>query len=236
MGIEVRNVTAGYFSDVPILRGVSLRAENGLVTVIIGPNGAGKSTLLQTIYGHLRPTAGEILHDGLSIVGREPKDMLKIGIGYLRQGRSVFSAMTVRENLVLGAWMRRYDRGSIEKLLEETYNRYPTLREFRKRPAGVLSGGQQRMLELARLTMTQPKTLLLDEPSVGLMPRFVDEVYEEISRLKDKERTILIVDQNVQKSIEIADYVYVLRLGENSHHDQKHDFQKRLQAIIGEWI
>src|SRR5690606_2726475 len=114
--------------------------------------------------------------------------------------------------------------------------RFPRLGEKRKLAAGVLSGGEQRMLEIARLTMTGPKTLLLDEPSVGLMPALVDTVYEEIAKLKSEKFTILIVDQNVKKSIEIADYVYVLRLGENSHHGPQSAFKERLEDIIREWI
>lgn len=235
MTLEVQDVVAGYTKEVPILRGVDLTAGEGMVTVIIGPNGAGKSTLLKTIYGYLAPRRGEILHDGKSLKGLQPKDMLREGIAFLLQGHSVFPRMTVHENLELGAWTLR-DKEAVSEAFDAVYTRYPRLKEKRHLAAGVLSGGEQRMLEIARLTMTGPKTLLLDEPSVGLMPKLVDSVYEEIVKLKEQRFTILIVDQNVKKSIQIADYVYVLSLGENSHHGPQAEFEKRLEEIIKEWL
>jgi branched-chain amino acid transport system ATP-binding protein len=144
--------------------------------------------------------------------------------------------MSVEENLELGGWIFRRDRTRIRQAFEEVYARFPRLKERRRLNAGALSGGEQRMLEIARLTMTGPRTLLLDEPSVGLMPKLVDFVYEEIGKLKEERFTIVIVDQNVKKSIDIADYVYVLNLGENSHHGPQHDFAERLEDIIREWI
>ena len=236
MSLEVRGVVSGYTYEVPVLKGVDLVAREGLVTVIIGPNGAGKSTLLRTIYGYLRPSAGEVIHFGKPINGQAPEAMLREGIAYLLQGHSVFPRMTVEENLELGGWIFKRDRARMRAAFEEVYARFPRLAERRRLNAGVLSGGEQRMLEIARLTMTQPRTLLLDEPSVGLMPKLVDFVYEEIAKLKQEQFTILVVDQNVKKSIEIADYVYVLNLGENSHHGPQHDFAERLEDIIREWL
>jgi branched-chain amino acid transport system ATP-binding protein len=236
MSLEAKGIVAGYTREVPILKDVDVVAKDGLVTVIIGPNGAGKSTLLRTIYGYLQPSAGDVLHGGRSIKGLAPAAMLREGIAYLLQGHSVFPAMTVEENLELGGWILKGDRAALGRAFEEVYARFPELKERRRQPAGALSGGQQRMLEIARLTMTGPKTLLLDEPSVGLMPKLVDVVYEEIAKLKQAGFTILVVDQNVKKSIEIADYVYVLNLGENSHHGPQQDFEARLEDIIREWL
>jgi branched-chain amino acid transport system ATP-binding protein len=236
MSLEVREVVSGYTREVPILKGVDLIARDGLVTVIIGPNGAGKSTLLRTIYGYLHPSRGDVLHQDKSIKGLAPEQMLGEGIAYLLQGHSVFPRMSVEENLQLGGWMFRRERARMRQAFEEVYARFPRLKERRRLNAGALSGGEQRMLEIARLTMTGPRTLLLDEPSVGLMPKLVDFVYEEIAKLKEERFTIVIVDQNVKKSIEIADYVYVLNLGENSHHGPQHDFAERLEDIIREWI
>ncbi len=236
MSLEARGIVAGYSREVPILKGVDVVAGDGLVTVIIGPNGAGKSTLLRTIYGYLHPTEGDVLHDGRSIKGLAPEAMLGQGIAYLLQGHSVFPAMTVEENLELGGWILKRDRAALQQAFEDVYARFPELRERRRQAAGALSGGQQRMLEIARLTMTRPKTLLLDEPSVGLMPKLVDLVYDEIAKLKAEKFTIVVVDQNVKKSIEIADYVYVLNLGENSHHGPQQDFEARLEDIIREWL
>jgi branched-chain amino acid transport system ATP-binding protein len=236
MSLEVRGVVSGYTHEVPVLKGVDLIAREGLVTVIIGPNGAGKSTLLRTIYGYLRPRAGEVIHFGKAISGKAPEGMLREGIAYLLQGHSVFPRMTVEENLELGGWIFKRDRARMRRAFEEVYARFPRLAERRRLNAGVLSGGEQRMLEIARLTMTGPRTLLLDEPSVGLMPKLVDAIYEEIAKLKEGKFTILVVDQNVKKSIEIADYVYVLNLGENSHHGPDHEFEARLEDIIREWL
>jgi len=236
MTLEVRDLVVGYVKEVPILRGVTLTAADGLVTVIIGPNGAGKSTLLKTVYGYLKPSRGTVLHDGREIAQIGPKNMLREGIAYLMQGHSVFPRMSVEENLELGVWIFRGNREAKQRAFSEIYQRYPRLAEKRHTLAGSLSGGEQRMLEIARLTMTGPKTLLLDEPSVGLMPKLVDEVYEEIGRLKKRRFTILVVDQNVKKSIEIADYVYVLKLGENSHHGPQAEFKERLPEIIREWL
>lgn len=236
MALEVKDVVAGYTREVPILNGLNLTAEDGRVTVILGPNGAGKSTMLKTVYGYLKPEAGEILHNGRSLLGLKPKDMLREGIAYLIQGHSVFPRMTVEENLELGGWTMRGDKARMQEAFERLYERFPRLKEKRRLSAGVLSGGEQRMLEIARLTMTGPSTLLLDEPSVGLMPKLVDEVYAEIHRLKEERYTILIVDQNVKKSISIADYVYSLALGENRHEGPREDFSRRLDEIVKEWI
>ncbi len=236
MSLTVKGVHAGYVAEVPILNGVDLEARKELVTLILGPNGAGKSTLLKAIYGYLAPKAGTIEHEGRSLVGLRPKDMLRQGVAYLPQGRSVFPSMTVRENLELGAWIFRGDRLRVAHAYEDIWRRYPRLKEREHLPAGVLSGGEQRMLELARLTMSRPRTVLLDEPSVGLMPKLVDTVYDEIRKLKEEKFTILIVDQNIRKSIRIADYVYVLRLGANSHHGPRAEFEERLPEIIKEWI
>lgn len=236
MALEISSVVAGYTREVRILNGMTVSAKDGRVTLLLGPNGAGKSTLLKTIYGYLSPESGEILHDGKSLVGLKPKDMLREGIAYLIQGHSVFTRMTVEENLELGGWIMRDDKPRMKDAFERLYARYPRLKEKRRLAAGVLSGGEQRMLEIARLTMTGPKTLLLDEPSVGLMPRLVDEVYEEISRLKEERYTILIVDQNVKKAISIADYVYALALGENRYEGPRDEIARRLDEIVKEWI
>src|SRR5579875_3501253 len=229
MALEVKGVVAGYSREVAILNGVDLHAADGLVTLILGPNGAGKSTLLKTIYGYLRPRAGEIRFDGQDLTTLAPKDMLRHGVAYLLQGGSVFPAMSVEENLALGGWILGGGRGSREA-------RFARLKERRRMAAGLLSGGEQRMLEIARLTMTGPRILLLDEPSVGLMPKLVDEVYAEIAKLKAEKFTIVIVDQNEKKAIEIADYVYALRLGRNSHQGPQREFKGRLPEIVKEWL
>ncbi len=236
MTLEIKNITSGYVKEVSVLMDVSVIAKKAALTGIIGPNGAGKSTLLKTIYGYLKPRQGDIVHHGESITGLKPDQMLGQGIAHLIQGHSVFPAMTVEENLELGGWIIKHDRNALDSALEEVYQHYPILKNKRKLVAGALSGGEQRTLEIARLTMTQPRTILIDEPSVGLMPKLVDTVYEEIVKLKDLGYTILIVDQKVHKCLDVVDYVYVLRLGKNSHHGPKADFVDTIEDIIKEWI
>ena len=236
MTLEIKSITSGYVKEVPVLRDVSVVAREGALTAIIGPNGAGKSTLLKTIYGYLRPSEGDIYHHGESIKGLKPDEMLGQGIAHLIQGHSVFPAMTVEENLELGGWIIKHDREALEMALTEVYERYPILKERRRMTAGALSGGEQRTLEIARLTMTQPRTILIDEPSVGLMPKLVDSIYEEIVNLKEKGFTILIVDQKVHKAVDVADYIYVLRLGQNSHHGPREKFVDTIEDVIREWI
>lgn len=236
MTLEVKNVTSGYIKEVPVLTNVSIVAEEGYLTGIIGPNGAGKSTLLKTIYGYLHPSQGDVLHDGQSITGLKPDQMLGRGIAHLIQGHSVFPAMTVEENLELGGWIIKHDRKVLDSALDEVYEHYPILKNKRRMVAGALSGGEQRTLEIARLTMTHPRAVLIDEPSVGLMPILVDTVYEEIVKLKELGYTILIVDQKVHKCLDVVDYIYVLRLGQNSHHGPREDFVDSIEEIIKEWI
>jgi branched-chain amino acid transport system ATP-binding protein len=176
------------------------------------------------------------LLEGKSLLKLSPKEMLSSGVAYLPQGRGIFPAMTVHENLELGSWILRAKPGAVRKALESVYARYPMLKRKRKTPAGLLSGGEQRTLELARLTMTSPKVVLLDEPTVGLMPRLVDEVYEGISILKGQAYTILLVDQNIRKAMEIADYVYVLENGRNAEQGPRNDFSTRMHELIGGWM
>ena len=235
MSVLVENVTKKYGSQ-PALKNISFEIKSGEILGFIGPNGAGKSTLLKTIYGYLYPSEGDIFHHGESIKGLKPDKMLGQGIAHLIQGHSVFPTMTVEENLELGGWVIKRDRAALQAAMEDVFGRYPVLKEKRKALAGVLSGGEQRTLEIARLTMTKPQTILIDEPSVGLMPKLVDSVYEEIVKLKEKGFTILIVDQKVHKCVDVADYIYVLRLGQNSHHGPKEKFVDTIEDVIKEWI
>lgn len=236
MFLDVNDIVAGYTKEVPILNGVNLRAEEGKVTIILGPNGAGKSTLLRTVYGYLKPRRGEIRFRGELLTGKRPSEMLRHGIAYLLQGHSVFPSMTVEENLELGAWIFGRDRQARVAAIENAYEHFPRLKEKRRSAAGLLSGGEQRALEIARLVMTSPKLLLLDEPSVGLMPKLVDSVYEEIARLKERKLTVVVVDQNVKKAVAIADHVYVLSLGANSYDGPQGDFRARLDDIVKGWL
>lgn len=229
-------VTAGYYANDVVLDAVSLEARPGQVTVVLGPNGSGKSTALRVLYGFLQPRTGQVLLDDRDISTLTVDDRLPAGIAMLPQGRSVFPQLTVDENLRLGAWLLRRQRGAIESATAKIYERYPTLADMRNRMAGSLSGGQARLLEFGRTLVLDPAVLLIDEPSVGLAPILVDEIYEEIGRLKAEGRTILMVDQNVQAAVDVADYVYTLAYGKNHLDGAKRQFEGQLDELIKQWL
>lgn len=210
--LVVDNVYAGYTQEVDILQGVFLRVESLSVTLIIGPNGSGKSTLLKTIYGFLKPKRGKIFFEGKDITGQPPHILSKKGLGYILQERSIFPYMTVEENLKVALYgMGKYRD---EKVLKDIYELFPILKEKRHQLAVTLSGGQQRMLEIARCLIMDPKVILVDEPSAGLAPRIVGEIYGYMKQLiKERDVTILLVDQNIRAGISIADNIYVMDQG-----------------------
>ena len=223
--LEVRDLYVGYYKDLNILQGVSITAQKGKLTAILGANGVGKSTLLKAIYGFLKPNDGEVLLDGESIIHLPTYQRIRKGIAYIPQQPSVFRWMTVEENIELGAWTFRHDKERIQRKLEENYERFPALKDRRKSKAGELSGGMQRMVELARTLMTDPKVILVDEPTAGLAKLLSEEVYEMLTRLRDEEGiTIVLVDQEIRQALKIADYVYVLELGRNKFEGPVEDF------------
>ncbi len=211
--LEIKEVKAGY-SKTPIVNGVSLRCKRAQVTSIVGPNGCGKSTLLKTIVGLVTPSAGRVHFDGADVTGRSPQDLLLSGMALVPQARSVFPRMTIEENIQLGAYVLR-DKARIRRRVEAAYAHFPRLRERRRQLAGTLSGGEQRMLELARAMILEPALLLLDEPSAMLAPALVDSLFCTIRDLCDAGLTVLLVEQNIRKAFEITDRVYVLDYGRN---------------------
>ncbi|MFQ5610963.1 MAG: ABC transporter ATP-binding protein [Anaerolineae bacterium] len=214
--IEIKDVHVGYYKDLDILRGVSLRAEEAKITTVLGANGVGKSTLLKAIYGFLKPRAGQILLQGQDIAGTASHHLIELGVSYIPQHSSVFPFMSVEDNLRLGAWTFRGDRARIQRKLEENYERFPDLRERRNDNAGLLSGGMQRMVEVGRTLMTDPQLILVDEPTAGLAKMLSADVYRMLTDLRDREGlTIILVDQEIRQALKIADYVYVLELGRN---------------------
>jgi branched-chain amino acid transport system ATP-binding protein len=214
MSLEAYNIVSGY-GKMEILHGVSLKAEKSKITAFIGPNGAGKSTLLKTIYGFIKPWRGQVIFDGENITNLEPDLKLKKGIVYVLQGRNIFPYMTVLENLHIAAYTWK-DRSKLKKKIKSVFERFPILKGKENRLAGNLSGGEQRILELGRVLILSPKAILFDEPTLGLAPKVIDELYEKIIELnKEDGITFLIVEQNVRKVLSIADYVYVLELGKN---------------------
>lgn len=234
--LSMEGVVAGYFRDQPVLHGVSLTAQPGRITVILGPNGSGKSTTLRVLYGLIRPWEGKVTLNSRDITHLPVEERLRDGIAFLPQGRSVFPALTVHENLELGAWVMRGNWKSAESAIEGIYERFKELRRLRSRPAGLLSGGQQRILELARMRVAAPKVVLIDEPTVGLAPALADDVYEEIASLRNEGRTVVLVDQNIPAAVSIADYVYTLELGKNHREGSRDQFEGGLEALIREWL
>ena len=214
MTLEVRNVRSGY-RRLEILQGVSLRVDKGEIVGIIGPNGAGKSTLLKTIFGYLRPFSGEIRFDGQDIVGQQPDSLIRRGIGFVAQAGGLFADMTVLENLRLGAYALR-DRSAVSQAIDEALGRFPLFRDRRGQRAGSMSGGEQRLLAIARALIPRPSLLLLDEPSAALAPRFIDEVYGTLASLNAGNLAMLIVEQNVEAILAAAHRVYVLDIGRNA--------------------
>ena len=209
--LAARGLVAGYLPGVSILRGVSVAAERGHIRCIIGPNGTGKSTLLKVLYGFLPASEGEITLDGRSIKGVMPHRMGDCGMAYLPQRPSVFPYLTVDWNLRLGAWRYRRDRTRVNALVDRALEHFSVLADKRRQPAGTLSGGQQRQLEIARSLMYDPTVFLIDEPTAGIEPRVATMIYGFIKDLAAKGKAVLLVDQNIKRALEIADYVYVMR-------------------------
>jgi len=234
--LKVADVVAGYVSGHPVLRGVNLLARPGQITVVLGPNGAGKSTLLRVIAGFLQPSKGSIALNETDIAKLPPHRHIEHGIALLPQGRSTFPELTVAENIELGGWVMRSDSRRLRQSVEAMFKRYPHLRELRNRPAGSLSGGQQRAVEIARLVVSSPKIMLIDEPSVGLSPIVASQVYHELQALKAEGRTILLVDQDVRAAINVADYVYVLNSGKNDIEGDRSAFQGDLGVMVRRWL
>ena len=211
--LEVDDIHAGY-GKLEILRGVSLRVESGQVVSIIGPNGAGKSTVFKTLFGLLPVRQGRVRFDGQDITNRPPEDLLRRGMTYVPQGRNVFPLMTVDENLRLGAYVRPRS-AELEREVDRVYETFPVLRDARGKRAAELSGGQQQMLEMGRALLLRPRLMLLDEPTLGLAPLVFREIFRIIVDLRRAGQTILMVEQNASKALEISDYAYVLELGRN---------------------
>lgn len=210
--LELKDIEAGYNSK-PVLQGVSLTVGKGEVVALIGPNGSGKSTVLKTVMGIIRARRGEILWGGLPIIGHSPFENIRRGIAYVPQGNSVFSDLTVGENLSMGGYTLN-DKALVKTRIAEIFTLFPEIEKRKDADAGNLSGGEKQMLALGRALMLRPEVLLLDEPSLGLSPKAVKKSFATISNIARQFKTsILIVEQNVKSVLEIANRAYVLRLG-----------------------
>jgi ABC-type branched-subunit amino acid transport system ATPase component len=211
--LSVDGITAGY-GKIDILHDVSLTISPGEIVSVIGPNGAGKSTAFKTIVGFLIPRSGRVLFNGDSIVGLRPDRVLRRGLAYVPQGRIVFPQMTVLENLEMGAYIER-DSSRVAASLERVFSLFPILGERRRQKAGTMSGGEQQMVAIGRALMTSPRLILLDEPSLGLSPKFVTLIFDKLVEMKRSGFTLMLVEQNAARALAIADRGYVLELGRN---------------------
>jgi branched-chain amino acid transport system ATP-binding protein len=213
--LSIKNLKAGY-GKVEVLHGISIEVPKSQVITLIGSNGAGKTTTMRAITGMIKPTAGEVELSGKDITGAESYTIAKLGLAHSPEGRRVFATMTVTDNLTLGAFPRltgSRPKGDVKGDLEKAMELFPRLKERRNQLAGTLSGGEQQMLAMARAVMLNPEVILLDEPSMGLAPILVDEVFKIIARLKSEGVTMLLVEQFAAAALSVADYGYVLENG-----------------------
>jgi branched-chain amino acid transport system ATP-binding protein len=218
------------YGAIAALRGVSINVEQGEMVALIGVNGAGKTTTLMTIAGVLKPTQGTITFAGQSIVGQSPEDIVRQGIALVPEGRRIFPGLTVEENLHLGAAIRN-NRAEIQRDIDEICTRFPILGERLKQPGGTLSGGEQQQLAIARALMSRPSLLMLDEPSLGLAPRLVAEIFELVAQLRETGVTILLVEQNVERTLEIVDRAYLLNTGQVEYEGPADDLRKQVDIV-----
>jgi len=214
--LSVQNLVAGY-GDLEILHGVDLEIDEGDYDVVIGPNGAGKTTLLKSILGFTNRMDGSVSLRGDDITARDPEDLVRDGIGFVPQEENIFANLTVIENIRMGA----YTREEIpDRVLDDIYRRFPRLEERTEQRAGTLSGGERKMLAIARALVTEPDLLILDEPSSGLAPHLVEELFDQIEAINDEGTTILLVEQNAEEALSRGDYGYVLTQGKIQLEDE----------------
>jgi ABC-type branched-subunit amino acid transport system ATPase component len=212
----VREIYAGYH-DFDILQGVSLHVHPGEIVCVIGPNGAGKSTVFKALYGFVRVRKGQVLFDGQDVTRFRPQQMLRAGVAMVPQLRSVFPQMTVRENLEMGMFLER-DQARICRRIDYIFELFPRLAERAQQQAGTMSGGEQRMLEIGRALMFEPKLVLMDEPSAGLAPLITKAIFQQVRRLNQQiGLTVLMIEQNARQGLEVSHRGYVLELGQNTY-------------------
>ncbi len=237
--LEMSGVTAGYAADIDVLRNVTLGVEAGRITGLIGLNGAGKSTLMKALCGFLRPKAGAVRYDGADVTGIAPHRLIDRGIGYIPQESSLFPYMSVADNLRLPLEHLARSRAQaldVRARIDEMLVHFPAIREKLRAQAGDLSGGQQKMLEFAKAYVLRPRLCLVDEPSIGLAPKIATEVYHWIDLFTAQGMTILLVDHNVRRVVQMSEYIYVLSLGEITAQGRRKDFEGDLHEQVRSWL
>ena len=212
--LEVKDLEV-YYGVIQAIKGVSFHVDQGEVIALIGANGAGKTTMLHTVTGLFAPKKGSVYFEGKEITKMPAHKIVSLGMAHVPEGRRVFAELSVYENLKMGAYTRK-DRSEIEATLEKVYERFPRLKERRNQMAGTLSGGEQQMLAMGRALMSKPKIILMDEPSMGLSPILVNEIFDIIQEVSNSGTTVLLVEQNAKKALSIADRAYVLETGKIS--------------------
>lgn len=233
----VRDLRVAYHSDIEILRGVNLSAPPGQVTAIIGPNGAGKSTLVRAIAGLAPITGGTISLGNLDVTALSPARRLRLGMAFIPQDRSIFPEMTVHENLRMGGWLRRTQHAWLRGRIAAVSAVFPDIQRLLDRAAGDLSGGQQKLVEIARGLIAEPSVLLLDEPTAGLSPAMAALVYRQLASLKDSlGLTVILVDQNVREALTLAEHVYTLLMGRNDVDGPARTVAGQLDEVVKGWM
>jgi branched-chain amino acid transport system ATP-binding protein len=232
--LTVDNIYAGYGAS-EVLVGTSLEVKAGMLVALIGPNGAGKTTTMRAVSGLVRPTKGRVLLDNVPVEGMDASHIARLGLAHVPEGRRVFGPLSVEDNLLLGGYRRLPRFFGFHKMampgLERVYDLFPRLRERRRQSAGTLSGGEQQMLAIGRALMADPKVILMDEPSMGLAPVIVEEVFATIMRLKETGMPMLLVEQMAKKALEVADYVYVMERGRVVIHGRPAELRKDERVI-----
>ena len=233
--LEVKDLKVNY-GMIQAIKGVSFQVEQGEVIALIGANGAGKTTILHTITGLLSPKEGSVTFEGTDITKIPPHKIVSMGMAHVPEGRRVFAHLTVLQNLKMGAYTRK-DKAEMQETLEMVYERFPRLKERENQMAGTLSGGEQQMLAMGRALMSHPKIILMDEPSMGLSPIYVNEIFEIIQEVSKTGTTVLLVEQNAKKALSIADRAYVLETGNIALEGQASDLLNNddiKKAYLGE--
>lgn len=231
--LKLSGVVSGYGS-ITAVKSVDMEVPEGSIVTLIGANGAGKSTMMKTIMGLIKPTAGDITFQGESIKGKAVHDIVKMGISLVPEGRQILQDMSVYENLQMGAYIRK--DGEVTADIKKVFARFPILDERSYQLGGTLSGGQQQMLAIGRALMARPKLLLLDEPSMGLAPLVVQDIFRTVKEIKDEGTTVVLVEQNIRQALKIADYAYVLETGKIVLHGKAEDIAhdpRVMEAYLG---